>query len=70
MFRATENSLYREGVVTDRPAKEGHSFVNIGLKGTMPFSEAICIMRWLGSGFWPNFGSKALKKGRFLFKFN
>jgi len=32
-LRATENSLYREGVVTDRPAKEGHSFVNIGLKG-------------------------------------
>ena len=30
--RASELSLYREGVVTDRPAKDGCCFVNIGLK--------------------------------------
>jgi hypothetical protein len=31
-FRASESSLYREGVVTDRVAKDGCCFVNIGLK--------------------------------------
>jgi len=31
-LRASEESVYREGVVTDREAREGTSWVNIGLK--------------------------------------
>jgi len=40
-LRAGEDSIYREGVVSDRPAKEGHCFVNIGLKGDCMIKRSI-----------------------------
>ncbi|XP_023328155.1 putative methyltransferase C9orf114 [Eurytemora carolleeae] len=40
-LRTQESSLYREGIVTDRPAKEGSCFVNIGLKGDCMIKRSI-----------------------------
>jgi len=40
-LRVTEDSIYREGVVTDKPTKEGHCLVNIGLKGDCLIKRSI-----------------------------